>query len=174
MSAAKTLKSFYLTNSASQLVQFSSVSQSCPTLCNPMDGRSQASPSITNCQSLLSSCPRSCWCHPTISSSVIPFSSHLQSFPASGSLPVSQFFTSGGQSLEFQLQHQTFKWIFRTDSFRIDWLDLIAVQGTLMSLLQQHSSKAAILQRSSFFQISFPFMSNYHFHSWLWKNHSFD
>ena len=45
------------------------------------------------------SCPLSWWCHPTISSSVVPFSSHLQSFPASGSSPVSQFFTSGGQSI---------------------------------------------------------------------------
>ena len=45
------------------------------------------------------SCPWSRWCHPTISSSVIPFSSHLQSFPASGSFPMSQFFTSGGQSI---------------------------------------------------------------------------
>ena len=45
------------------------------------------------------SCPLSRWCHPTISSSVIPFSSRLQSFPASGSLPMSQFFTSGGQSI---------------------------------------------------------------------------
>ena len=45
------------------------------------------------------SCPLSCWCHPTISSSVIPFSSRPQSFPASGSFPMSQFFTSGGQSL---------------------------------------------------------------------------
>ena len=45
------------------------------------------------------SCPFSQWCHPTISSSVVPFSSHLQSFPASGSFPMSQFFTSGGQSI---------------------------------------------------------------------------
>ena len=61
------------------------------------------------------SCPLSCWCHPTISSSVVPFSSRLQSFPVSGSFTVSQFFTSGGQILEFQLQHQSFQWIFRTD-----------------------------------------------------------
>ena len=45
------------------------------------------------------SCPSSLWCHPTISSSVIPFSSHLQSFPASGPFPMSQFFTSGGQCI---------------------------------------------------------------------------
>ena len=55
------------------------------------------------------------WCHPTISSSVVPFSSCPQSFPASGSFPMSQFFSSGGQSVEFQLQHQSFQWIFRTD-----------------------------------------------------------
>ena len=68
------------------------------------------------------SCPWNRWCHPTISSSVVPFSSsvvpfssHLQSFPASGSFQRSQFFTSGGQVLEFQLQHQYFQWIFRTD-----------------------------------------------------------
>ena len=59
------------------------------------------------------SCPLSWWCHPTISSSVIPVSSHLQSFPASGSFQMSQFFTSGAKILEFQLQHQSFQ--FRTD-----------------------------------------------------------
>ena len=68
------------------------------------------------------------WCHPTISSSVIPFSC-LQSFPASGSFPMSQFFTSGGQMLEFQLQHRSFQWIFRTDFLKMDWLDLLAVWG---------------------------------------------
>ena len=67
------------------------------------------------------SCPSSQWCHPTISSSVIPFSSCLQSFPASGSFPMSPFFTSVAKVLEFQLQHQSFQWIFRTD-FLSDWL----------------------------------------------------
>ena len=61
------------------------------------------------------SCQWSRWCHPTISSSVVPFSSCLQSFPGSECFPVSQFFTSGGQVLEFQLQHQSFQWIFRTN-----------------------------------------------------------
>ena len=59
------------------------------------------------------------WCHPTLSSSVIPFSSCLQSFPVSGSFPMSQFFASGSQwlisVLELQLQHQSFQWVFRTD-----------------------------------------------------------
>ena len=61
------------------------------------------------------SCPLNQWCHPAISSSVIPFSSHLQSFPASRPFQRSQFFISGGQSTGFQLQHQSFQWIFRTD-----------------------------------------------------------
>ena len=61
------------------------------------------------------SCPLSRWCHPTISSSIIPLSSCLQSFPTSGSFQMNQFFASGGQILEFQLQHLSFQWIFRTD-----------------------------------------------------------
>ena len=60
------------------------------------------------------SCPLSRWCHPTISSSVTPFSSCPQSFPASGSFSVSRIFTSAGQSMP-QLQHQSFQWIFRVD-----------------------------------------------------------
>ena len=59
--------------------------------------------------------PLSQWCHPTISSSVIPFSSHLQPFPASGSFQMSWYFASGGQSVDVQPQHQSFRWIFRTD-----------------------------------------------------------
>ena len=63
--------------------------------------------------------------------------------------------------LKFQLQHQSFQWIFRRlISIRIDWLDLLAVQGILKSLLQHHSSKAPILWRSAFSQ------SNFHSHSW--------
>ena len=59
----------------------------------------QASLSITNSWVYSNSCPLSQWCHPTISSSVVPFSSHLQSFLASGSFPMSQFFASGGQTI---------------------------------------------------------------------------
>ena len=59
----------------------------------------QVSLSITNSWSYSNSCPSSRWCHPTISSSAIPFSSCFQSFPASGSFPMSQFFASGGQSI---------------------------------------------------------------------------
>ena len=66
------------------------------------------SPSPKSCSN---SCPPSQWCHPTISSSVISFASHLQSFPASGSFLMSQFFVAGGQILELQLQHQSSQWM---------------------------------------------------------------
>ena len=78
--------------------QFSSVTQSCPPLCDPMDC---ITPGLLVCHQLpvySNSGPLSQWCHPTNSSSFIPFSSHLQSFPASGSFQMSQLFASGGQS----------------------------------------------------------------------------
>ena len=76
------------------------------------------------------SCPSSRWCHPTISSSVKPFSSHLQSFPASGSFPMSQFFASGGQSIgSCSLSIIPYNEYSGLISFRINWLDLLAVQG---------------------------------------------
>ena len=63
--------------------------------------------------------------------------------------------------MELQLQHQSFQRIFRVVSFRVDWLDLLAVLGTLKSLLQHHSSKASILRPSAFFivQLSHPYMT---------------
>ena len=107
------------------------------------------------------SCPLSWWCHPTISSSVIPFSSCLQSFPASGSFQMSQFFASGGQSIEISASAPVLAMNSGLISFRMDWLDLLAVQRTLKSLLQHHSSKASVLQHSAFFivQLSHPYVS---------------
>ena len=65
--------------------------------------------------------------------------------------------------LEFQLQHQCFQWIFRTDFFRMDWLDLLVVQGTLKGLLQHHRSKASILWCSAFFivQLAHPYLATW-------------
>ena len=81
------------------LYQFSSVVQLCPTL-RPHGPKHTRPPCPSPTPGVCSnSCPLSRWCHPTISSPVIPFSSHLQSFPASGSFPTSQFFTSRGQSI---------------------------------------------------------------------------
>ena len=113
------------------------------------------------------SCPLSLWCQPTISSSFVPFSSCLQLFPASsGSNPKSLFQWVGSL-------HQWLKyWSFSSNispsnahsgliSFRIDWFDLLAVQGTLRSLLQHHSLKASVLQCSAFFiiQLSYLYMT---------------
>ena len=93
------------------------------------------------------------WCHPAISSSVVPFSSCPQSLPASESFPVSQLFAWGGQStgvlaLASFLPKNTQGW-----SPLNGLVDLSAVQGTLKSLLQHHSSKASILRRSAFFTV---------------------
>ena len=203
------------------------------------------------------------WCHPTTSSSVTPFSL-LQSFPASGSYPVSLLFASGGKVLELQLQHQSFQWIFRGAdyhpvdlseifaasltaahqaslsitnswsllklmpiesvmpsnhlilcpplllppsifpsvrvfsnesvlhvrwpnywsfsfsispsneysrliSFRMDWVDLLTVQGTLKSILHHDSSKASIIRHSAFFivQLSHPYINTGETKPWL-------
>ena len=72
----------------------------CPTLCDPMDCRhARLPPPSLSPRVCSNSCPLSQWCHPTISPSVVPFSTCPQSFPASGSLPMNQFFVSGGQSI---------------------------------------------------------------------------
>ena len=97
------------------------------------------------------SCRLSRRCHPTISTSVIPFSSCLQSRPASGSFKVSQLFVSGGQSIGVSSFNISPSNEHPGLIFKVDWLDLLAVQGTLKSLLQHHSSKASILWRSAFF-----------------------
>ena len=114
------------------------------------------------------SCPLSRWCHPAISSSVVPFSSCPQFLPASGSFPMSQFFASGGQSIGVSASTSVLP--MNTQDWSPLWwdcLDLFAVQGIFKSLLQHHSSKASIFRHSAFFivQLSHPF---------YWKNHSFD
>ena len=109
-------------------------------------------------------CPSSQWCHPTISSSVVPFSSCPQSLPASRSFPMSQLFALGGQSTGVSASasflHHSNKHPGLI-SVRMDWLDLLAVQGTLKSLLQHQSSKTSILWHSAFFtvQLSHPYMT---------------
>ena len=101
------------------------------------------------------------WCYPTISSSVVPFSYHLQSFPASGSFPMSQFFTTWPKYCNFSFSISPSNEYSGMISFRLDWLDFHAVQGTLKSLLQHHSSKTSILWCSAFFivQLLHPYMT---------------
>ena len=103
------------------------------------------------------------WFQPTISSSVIPFSSCLLFSPASGSFPMSWLLTSGGQSTGVSASASVLPMNIQEIliSYRINWFDLLAVQGTLKSLLQHHSSKASVLQDSAFFvvQLSHPYMT---------------
>ena len=125
-----------------------SVAQSCPTLCDPVECSTPDSPVHHQLPESTQSwwCPSSWWCHPTISFSVIPFSSCPPSFPASESFQMRQFYTSGGHSIgwSFSFSISPSSEYSGLISFRMDWFDLLAV-------LQNSSSKASILQRSAFF-----------------------
>ena len=104
------------------------------------------------------SCPFSRWCHPTTSSSVIPLSSHLQSFPASGSFPMSRFFAWGGQSTGGSASASVLPMNIQ-DRFRLGLTVSISLQSKGLSRV--YSSKASILQCSAFFmvQLSHPYMT---------------
>ena len=105
--------------------------------------------------------PSSWWCHTAISSSVVPFSSCPQSFPASESSNESTLRMRWPKYWSFSFSTIPSKEHSGLICFRMDWLDLLAVQGTLKSLLQHHSSKASILWCSPFFtiQLSHPYMT---------------
>ena len=107
------------------------------------------------------SCPLSWWCHPAISSSVVPFSFCPQSFPASGSFPESVLHIRWPKYWSFSFSISPSNEYSGLISFRIDWLCLLAVQGFLKRILQHHSSKASILPCSAFFivQLSHPYMT---------------
>ena len=134
-----------------QSVQFSSVAQLCPTLRPHRLQHTRPpcpSPAPRACSN---SCPSSWWCHPTIS-----FSALSPAFILSQYQGLFQWVSSSNQVdkvLQLQLQDQSFQWIFRTISFRMDLSDLLAVQRNLKSLLQYHSSKASILGCSAFFVV---------------------
>ena len=131
-----------------------SVAKSHLTFCDPINCSTPGFP-------VLHSLPEFAQTHvhwATMSSSVVPFSSCPQSIPASGSFPVSWLFASGSQSIgtsvsvlpmNIPMTIQSFWWL----SIRIDWFGLLAVQGTLKSLLQYHSSKTPILWCSAFFMV---------------------
>ena len=143
-------------------VQFSLVTQSRPTLCNPMNRSTPGLPvhyqlpvfTQTHIHRVGDAIQPS---HP-----VVPFSSCPQSFPASGSLQIeSALRIRWPKYWSFSFNISPSKEHPRPISFRMDWLDLLAVQGTLKSLIQHHSTKGSILQRSAFFtdQLSHPYMT---------------
>ena len=116
------------------------------------------------------SCPLSRWCRPTISSSVVPFSSCPQSFPASGSFQMSQLFASGGQSIEVSASTSVLP-MNTQDWSPLGWTGWISLQskGLSKSFVQHHSPKASILRCSAFFYSST--LTSIHDH---WKNRSLD
>ena len=142
-------------------VQFSSVAQSCLTICDPMNCstpglRPSPTPRVHSNWH-----PSSQWCHPAISSSVIPYLSCPQSLPTSVFYNKSTLRMRWPKYWSFSLSIILSKEHPRLNSFRMDWLDLLAVQRTLKSVLQHHSSKASIFRRSGFFTVhlSHPYMA---------------
>ena len=143
-------------------VQFSSVAQLYPILCDPMN---RSMPGMPVHHQL----PEYTQTHVHwVCDAIQP--SHPLSSPSPPALNLSQhqgffkwvsFSHQVAKVLQFQLQHQSIQWTPRLISFRVDWLDLLAVQETLKSLLQHHSSKASILRHSAFFivQFSHPYMT---------------
>ena len=140
----------------------SSVAQSCLTLCDSMDCSSPGLPVHHQLPEFTQT--HVYWVSDAIQLSHPLLSPSPPAFNPSQHQGLFKWVSSSHQVakvLKFQLQHQSSQWIFRTDFFRIDWLDLLAGQGTLRSLLQHHSSKASILQHSVFFivQLSHSYMT---------------
>ena len=143
-------------------LQFSSFTESCPTLCDPKTTAHQASPSITNCWSL----PK-----PMSIESVMPSNRLILCFPLlllSSIFPRIRVFSNESGLHIRQPKYWSFSFNISLSnehpgliSFRMDWLGLLAVQGTLKSLLQHHGSKASVLQCLTFFivQLSHPYMT---------------
>ena len=144
------------------LSQFSSVAQSCLTLCNP--GLQHTRPPCTSPTSGVysNSCPLSQWCHPIISSSVVPFFSCLQSFPASGSFLMSQFFPSGGQSIGVSASASVLPMNIK-GWFPLGWTGWISLQSKGLSRVFSNTT----VQKHQFFciqlsftvQLSHPYMT---------------
>ena len=108
------------------------------------------------------SCSLSQWCYPTISSSVVPFSPHLQSFLASGSFPVSQFFASGGQNIG-ALASASILPMNIQDWFLLGLTGLISLQSKGLSIV---FSKTAV-QKHQFFSTQLSLCSSFHIHTWM-------
>ena len=143
-------------------VQFSSVTQSCLTLCDPWNAARQASLSITTSRIYSNSRLLSWWCHPAISSSVVPFSSCSQSLPASKSFPMSQLFAWGGQStgvsaLASFLPKNNQGWS------PLEWTGWSSLQSMGLSRVFSNTT----VQKHQFFGAQPSSQSNSHIHTWI-------
>ena len=143
-------------------VQFISVAQSCPTLCDPMNRSTPGLPVHHQLPELTQTHPLSQWCHPAISSSIVPFSSCPQSLPASESCPISQLFAWGGQNtgvsaLASFLPKNTQDWS------PLDWTGWISLQSKGLSRVFSNTT----VQKHQFFGAQPSSQSNSHIHTWL-------
>ena len=128
----------------------------------PWTAARQASLSITNSQSLLRLMSLSQWCRPTISSSAIPFSSCLQSFPASGCFPMSLFFSSRGQSIGVSASTSVLP-MNTQDWFPLGWTGLISLQSKWLSKVFSNTT----VQKHQFCGTQLSLLFNSHIHTWL-------
>ena len=108
------------------------------------------------------SCPLSQWCHPSISSSAVLFSSCLQSFPASGSFPMSQLFTSGGQTIGVSASRTVLPMNIQ-DWFPLGWTGWISLQSTGLS----RALSSMTVQKHQFFGTQLSLWSSSYIHTWL-------
>ena len=137
----------------------SSVTQLCRTLCDPMN---RSMPSLPVHRQLLEFTQTHVhwWCHPTISSSVIPFSSCPQSFTASGSFPMSQIFTPGGQSIGISALASVLP--MNTQDWSLRWTGWISLQSKGLSRVFSNTT----VQKHQFFSAHLSLQSNVHIHTW--------
>ena len=150
-------------------LQFSSVSQSCLTLWDPTECSNARPPSPSPTPKVYSnSCPSSQWCHPTILSSVVPFSSCLQSFPASRYFPMSQFFASGGQNIGVSASASVLP-INTQDWFLLRWTGWVSLQSKGLSRVLQST-----VQKHQFFCAQLLYSPNLTSIHDYWKYQSFD
>ena len=149
-------------------VPFSSVTHLCPTFATLWTAAHQASLAITNSRRLLNSCPLCQWCHPTNLSSVVPLSFHLQSFWGWGSFKMSQFFTSGGQSIGVSVSTSVVPMNIE-DWFPLGWTGWIESPRD-----SRESSPTPQFKSINSSALSFLYILTLTSIHDYWKNHSFD
>ena len=168
LSTVKEVKDFFfffirkVSADTCSLKLFSSVVQSCPDSLRPHEPQHARPPCPSPTPGVHPNpCPSSRWCHPTISSSVIPFSSYPQSFPASGSFPMSQLFTSGGQSIAVSASTSVLP-MNTQDWSPLGWTGWISLQSKGLSRV----FSSTIVQKYQFFSAQPSSLSNSHIHTW--------
>ena len=160
-SSRKTSISVLLTMPKPLTVSVSSVAQLHPTLCDPMDCNTPSLPVHHQPPVYPNSHLLSRWCHPTISSSAIPFSSSLQSFPASGSFQMSQMFASGGQSIGVSASASVLP-VNTQDWSPLGWTGWISFQSKGLSRVFSNTP----VQKYQFFSAQLSLQSSSHIHTW--------